>query len=67
MLLSGGGWLATAVPDQGECVGVVVSEEAGVDRTSKARVVDLDRKIVAAFGGASRPGGADLGVMWCTT
>ena len=59
--------LAAAGPNQGEGLGVFVVEEVGVDRSVEARVVQLDREIVAALAGALQPGGPDLGVMWCTT
>ena len=56
-----GGGLAAAGPDQGEGLAVLVVEEVGVDRSVEARIVQLDREVVAAFAGALRPGGADLG------
>ena len=36
-------------------------DEVGVDRSGEARIVELDREVVAAFVGALRPGGPDLG------
>jgi hypothetical protein len=56
--------LAAARPDEGE--GLAVFDEVGVDRSGEARIVELDREVVAAFAGALRPGGPDLGVMRCT-
>ena len=52
---------AAAGPDEGVAVAVLVVEEVGVDRCVEARIVQLDREVVAALGGALRPGGADLG------
>src|SRR5271156_2423529 len=52
---------AGAGPDEGVAVAVLVVEEVGVDRRVKARVVQLDREVVAALVGALRPGGPDLG------
>jgi hypothetical protein len=59
--------LARPRPDEGVGLGVFVVEEVGVDRSVEARVVQLDREIIAALAGTLRPGGPDLGVMWCTT
>src|ERR1700704_7063694 len=53
--------LAAAGPDEGVALGVFVVEEVGVDRSVEARIVQFDREIIAAFGGALRPGGPDLG------
>src|SRR5438552_3115963 len=53
--------LAAPGPDEGEGLAVLIVEEVGVDRSVEARIVQLDREIVAAFAGALRPGGADLG------
>jgi len=55
---------AAARPDEVE--GVAVLDEIGVDGDGEARIVQLDREIIAAFAGALRPGGSDLGVMRCT-
>ena len=52
--------LATTRPDEGESFAAFVVEEVGVDRSGEARIVELDREIVAALGGALRPGGSDL-------
>src|SRR6266516_4566072 len=52
------GLLAAAGPDEVE--GVAVLDEVCVDRDGEARIVQLDREIIAAFAGALRPGGADL-------
>ena len=57
---SGAAWssvavrLAAARPDQRVAFAVFVVEEIGVDRRREARIVELDRKIVAAFGGSGR-------------
>jgi hypothetical protein len=53
--------LAPAGPDQAEGLAAFVVEEVGGDRRVEARVVELDREVVAALAGALRPGGADLG------
>src|SRR5258708_25129954 len=59
-------WRSVAVrpaatrPDQAEGLAAFVIEEVGVDRRGEARVVELDREIIAALVGALRPGGADL-------
>src|SRR5713101_5204645 len=52
---------ASARPDQAEGLAAFVIEEVGVDRRGEARIVELDREIIAALAGALRPGGADLG------
>src|SRR3984957_19859508 len=52
---------AGARPDECVAVAVLVVEEVGIDRRVEARVVQLDREIVAALVGALRPGGPDLG------
>src|SRR6266481_3645797 len=51
--------LAAAGPDEGEALAIVF-DEVGIDRSGEARIVQLDREIVAAFAGALRPGGPDL-------
>src|SRR5258708_5014349 len=51
---------AAARPDQAEGLAAFVIEEVGVDRRGEARIVELDREIIAALVGALRPGGADL-------
>src|SRR5215813_10048585 len=51
--------LAGARPDEGEHFTIL--DELGVDWSREARIVELDREIVAALVGALRPGGADLG------
>src|SRR5277367_1255475 len=50
-----------ARPDQGEALAVLVVEEVGENRRVEARIVELEREIIAAFVGALRPGGPDLG------
>ena len=57
--------LAAARPDERVALAVFVVEEVRVDRSVEARVVQLDRQVVAAFVGALGPGGADLGLMRC--
>src|SRR5271165_1979029 len=52
---------AGAGPNEGVTVAVFVVEEVGVDRRIEARIVQLDREVVAALVGALRPGGPDLG------
>src|SRR5258708_530568 len=52
---------AAARPDQAEGLAALVIEEVGVDRRGEARIVQLDREVIAALVGALRPGGADLG------
>src|SRR6202453_2487649 len=41
--------LAAARPDQGRGLAILVVEEAGVDRSVEARIVKLDREVVAAL------------------
>src|SRR5712692_5801946 len=52
---------AAARPDQAEGLAAFVIEEVGVDRRGEARIVELDREVIAALAGALRPGGTDLG------
>src|SRR5258708_11607585 len=52
---------AAARPDQAEGLAAFVIEEVGVDRRREARIVELDREVIAALAGALRPRGADLG------
>src|SRR5579883_2094889 len=62
---------AAARPDQAEGLAAFVIEEVGVDRRGEARIVELDREVIAALAGALRPCGADLcaadkdPVAWC--
>src|SRR6266849_7991239 len=51
---------AAARPDEAEGLAAFVVEEVGVDRRVEARIVELDREVIAALAGALRPGGADL-------
>jgi len=44
--------LAAARPDQGEALAVLVVEQVGEDRVREARVVQLEREVVAALAGA---------------
>jgi hypothetical protein len=55
-----------AGPDEAEALAVLVVEEVGEDRGREARVVELEAQIFAALVGALGPGGAYVGVMWCT-
>jgi hypothetical protein len=57
---------AATRPDQVEGLAVLGIEQVGVDGGVEARIVELDREIVAALVGALGPGGADLGIMRCT-
>ena len=52
---------AGARPDEGVAFAVLVVEEVGVDRRVEARIVQLDREIVALLRGVLRPRGADSG------
>jgi hypothetical protein len=58
--------LAAAGPDQGVGLGAFVVEEVRVDRRIEARIVELDREIIAALVGALGPRGSDFGVLRCT-
>src|SRR5438552_3028855 len=53
--------LAAAGPDQAVGLAILVLEEVGVDGRREARIVELEREVVAALVGALRPGGPDLG------
>jgi hypothetical protein len=53
-------------PQQGVTFTTFVVEQVGVDWRREGGVVELERKIVATFFGALRPGGTDLGFMRCT-
>ena len=58
--------LAAAGPDQGVGLGAFVVEEVRVDRRIEARIVELDREIIAALVGALGPRGSDLSILRCT-
>jgi len=58
--------LAAARPDEGEALAVLVVEEIGVDRGVEARIVQLDREVVAVLGGTLGPRCAYFDVMRCT-
>src|SRR5258708_22750342 len=45
---------AAARPDQAEGLAAFVIEEIGVDRRGEARIVELDREVIAALAGALR-------------
>ena len=60
-------WPAAPRPDQVEGLAVLVGEQVGVDGGGEARIVELDREVVAALAGALGPSRTDFGFMWCTT
>ena len=53
-------------PQQGVAFATLVVEQVGVDRGVEGRIVELERKVVATFFGALRPGRTYLGLMRCT-
>lgn len=53
--------LAAAGPDQAEVLAIIFGEEVRVDRSDEARIVQLDREVVAAFLALLAPGGTDFG------
>ena len=57
---------AAAGPDEREALAVLVVEEIGVNRSVEARIVQLDREVVAILGGTLGPRGAYFDVMRCT-
>lgn len=59
--------LARPRPQQSVAFATLVVEQVCVDRRVEGGVIELEREVVASFLGALRPGGTDLGVMWCTT
>ena len=58
--------LAAAGPDEGVAITAFIVEQVGVDRRAEARVIQLDREIVASLGGAFRPPCPQLRFMRCT-
>ncbi len=46
---------AAAGPDEGVTIAALIVEKIGVDRRAEARVIQLDRDIIAPLGGALRP------------
>jgi hypothetical protein len=52
---------AATRPDQVVGLAVLGIEQVGVDGGVEARIVELDREVVAALVGALGPGGPDLG------
>jgi hypothetical protein len=67
----GGAWRGTLVavrarPDQLQAVFAFDFGQRGVDRSGEARIVQLDREVVAALFGGLLPGGAELDVLRCT-
>ena len=55
-----------AGPDQEEAFLAFHFDQIGVDRSGEARIVQLDREVVAALFGGLLPGGAELDVLRCT-
>lgn len=53
--------LAGPRPQQGVSFAALVVEQVRVDRRVEGGIVELERKVVATFLGALRPGGTDLG------
>ena len=53
-------------PDQGVAVALFVVEEVRVDRSVEARIVELDREVVAVLFRALLPGGAEFDILRCT-
>src|SRR5215831_11003657 len=51
---------AAARPDQAEGLAAFVVEQVGVDRRGEARIVELDREVIAVLAGALRPRGTNL-------
>ena len=52
--------LAAARPDEAVALAAFIVEEVGVNRCTEARVIQLDRDIIAPLGGAPRPSSPDL-------
>src|SRR5262249_1724208 len=52
---------AAARPDQAEGLATFVIEKVGVDRRGEARIVELNRAVIAALARALRRGRTDLG------
>jgi hypothetical protein len=52
-------------PDQIEGLAVFVGDEVRVDRCGKARIIELDREIVAFLARGLGPCGTDFDVMRC--
>ena len=57
---------AAAGPDEGVTIAAFIVEEVGVDRGAEARVIQLDRDIIAPLGGTFGPPCPDFGIMRCT-
>ena len=55
-----------AGPDELEPFLALDLSERCVDRGREARIVELDREVVAALTGGLLPGGAELDVLRCT-
>ena len=53
-------------PQQGVAFAALVVEQVSVDGCVEGWVVELERKVVATFLGALRPGGTYLDFMRCT-
>ncbi len=58
--------LAATGPDQGVALAAFIVEEVGVDRRAEAWVIQLDRDIIAPFGGTLGPASTELSFMRCT-
>jgi len=58
--------LAGPGPDERVTLAAFILEQVGEDGGVEARVIELDREVVAALAGALRPGGPDLCLMRCT-
>jgi hypothetical protein len=56
-----------AGPDEAEAASVLTLDKGGVDRSREARVVQLDREVVAALAGGLLPGRAEFGLIQCAT
>ena len=57
---------ARAGPDELEAVFAFDFGEGCVDRSGEARIVQLDREVVAALFGGLLPGSTELGLLRCT-
>jgi hypothetical protein len=55
--------LARTGPDEAVAFAVLVLEQVGEDRRVEARIVELERVVLALLAGDFGPGGSDLGVM----
>ena len=53
-------------PDEVVTLSVLVFDEVGVDRSSEARIVELETQVVRSLTGLLVPGSADFDLMRCT-